>query len=111
MSLLYLSTNINSSLIADSSLPRRWTGIKKCKPHTASSSAWLMETSWDRVADPDAPPPPVEASLQALVDEVKIVAQEESFILKRAFPYYEMVLVKFLQRVFQQSVGWYYITM
>jgi hypothetical protein len=30
--------------------------------------------------------------------------QEESFIIKRAFPYYETVLAKFIQRVFQQSI-------
>jgi hypothetical protein len=30
--------------------------------------------------------------------------QEESFIIKRAFPYYEVVLVKFIQRIFQQSI-------
>ncbi len=60
---------------------------------------------WERVADPDAALPAVESSLQALVDEVKSVAQEESFILKRAFPYHELVLSKFLQRVFQQSVS------
>ena len=30
--------------------------------------------------------------------------QEESFIIKRAFPYYETVLTKFIQRVFQQSI-------
>ncbi|KAF4510546.1 hypothetical protein G6O67_002424 [Ophiocordyceps sinensis] len=59
---------------------------------------------WEALADPDADPPGVEASLQSLVDEVKIVMQEESFIIKRAFPYYETVLIKFIQRVFQQSV-------
>ncbi|KAG9255054.1 exocyst complex component Sec10 [Emericellopsis atlantica] len=60
--------------------------------------------TWDQLADPDAEPPGVEPSLQSLVDEVKIVMQEESFIIKRAFPYYEIVLTKFIQRVFQQSV-------
>ncbi|KAI9761126.1 MAG: Exocyst complex component 5 [Geoglossum simile] len=60
--------------------------------------------SWERLADPDAEPPGVEASLQSLIDEVKVVVQEESFIIKRAFPYYELVLGKFLQRVFQQSI-------
>lgn len=59
---------------------------------------------WNQLADPDADPPGVEASLQSLIDEVKIVMQEESFIIKRAFPYYETVLAKFIQRVFQQSV-------
>ncbi len=59
---------------------------------------------WDQLADPDSDPPGVEASLQSLVDEVKIVMQEESFIIKRAFPYYETVLIKFIQRVFQQSI-------
>jgi len=60
--------------------------------------------TWDRIADPDADPPGVESSLQSLVDEVKMVAQEESFIIKRAFPYYEEVLARFVQRVFQQSI-------
>lgn len=60
--------------------------------------------TWDRLADPDAEPPGVESSLQSLVDEVRIVVQEESFIIKRAFPYPEEVLVRFLQRVFQQSI-------
>lgn len=60
--------------------------------------------SWERMADPDAEPPKVEPSLQSLVDEVKFVVQEESAIIKRAFPYYEQVLGKFLQRVFQQSI-------
>ena len=65
---------------------------------------------WERLADPDAEPPGVEASLQSLIDEVKVVVQEESFIIKRAFPYYELVLGKFLQRVFQQSVRITHIT-
>ena len=60
--------------------------------------------TWDQLADPDADPPGVEPSLQSLVDEVKIVMQEESFIIKQAFPYYETVLIKFIQRVFQQSI-------
>lgn len=60
--------------------------------------------TWDQLADPDAEPPGVDPALQSLVDEVKIVMQEESFIIKRAFPYYETVLVKFIQRVFQQSI-------
>lgn len=60
--------------------------------------------TWDQLADPDSDPPGVEPSLQSLVDEVKIVMQEESFIIKRAFPFYEKVLVKFIQRVFQQSI-------
>ncbi|PHH65476.1 hypothetical protein CDD81_2256 [Ophiocordyceps australis] len=59
---------------------------------------------WDALADPDSDPPAVEPSLQSLIDEVKIVMQEESFIIKRAFPYYEKVLIKFIQRVFQQSI-------
>ncbi|KAJ5901371.1 hypothetical protein N7504_007365 [Penicillium tannophilum] len=60
--------------------------------------------SWERMADPDAELPGVEPSLQSLLDEVKVVVQEESAIIKRAFPYYEQVLGKFLQRVFQQSI-------
>ncbi|KAB5536554.1 exocyst complex component Sec10-like protein [Coniochaeta sp. 2T2.1] len=60
--------------------------------------------TWDQLADPDSEPPGIEPSLQSLIDEVKIVMQEESFIIKRAFPYYEIVLSSFIQRVFQQSI-------
>ncbi|KAL9127912.1 MAG: hypothetical protein Q9217_003298 [Psora testacea] len=60
--------------------------------------------SWERLADPDADPPGVEPTLQSLVDEVRIVVQEESIIIKRAFPYAEQVLTKFIQRIFQQSI-------
>ena len=60
--------------------------------------------TWERLADPDAESPGVESSLQSLIDEVKIVVQEESLIIKRAFPFAEEVLGKFLQRVFQQSI-------
>ncbi|KAK5735868.1 Exocyst complex component 5 [Elasticomyces elasticus] len=60
--------------------------------------------TWDRLADPDCEPPGVEPSLQSLLDEVKLVCQEESFIIKRAFPFHEEVLARFLQRVFQQSI-------
>ncbi|KAF1986255.1 exocyst complex component Sec10 [Aulographum hederae CBS 113979] len=60
--------------------------------------------TWDRLADPDAEPPGIELSLQSLVDEVRLTVQEESFIIKRAFPYHEDVLSRFLQRIFQQSI-------
>lgn len=60
--------------------------------------------TWDRLADPDTEPPGVEHSLQSLIDEVKVVVQEESFIIKRAFPFSEDVLARFVQRVFQQSI-------
>ena len=60
--------------------------------------------TWERLQDPDADPPGVEPSLQSLVDEVRIVVQEEAANIKRAFPYYDEVLIRFLQRVFQQSI-------
>ncbi|KAF2751005.1 exocyst complex component Sec10 [Sporormia fimetaria CBS 119925] len=60
--------------------------------------------TWDRLQDPDSEPPGVEPTLQSLVDEVKIVIQEESAIIKRAFPYYDEVLTRFIQRIFQQSI-------
>ncbi|KAL8762303.1 MAG: hypothetical protein Q9184_001672 [Pyrenodesmia sp. 2 TL-2023] len=60
--------------------------------------------TWERLADPDAEPPGVEPSLQSLIDEVKITVQAESLIIKRAFPYAEQVMAKFLQRIFQQSI-------
>ncbi|KAI9647375.1 Exocyst complex component 5 [Ciborinia camelliae] len=60
--------------------------------------------TWEILADPDSEPPGVESSLQSLVDEIRTVMQEESFMIKRAFPFYEVVLIKFIQRVFQQSI-------
>ncbi|QKX53933.1 uncharacterized protein TRUGW13939_01013, partial [Talaromyces rugulosus] len=60
--------------------------------------------TWEKLADPDAEPPGVEPSLQSLVDDVKVVVQDESAIIRRAFPYYDEVLSRFLQRVFQQSI-------
>ncbi|KAI9656958.1 MAG: Exocyst complex component 5 [Alyxoria varia] len=60
--------------------------------------------SWDRLADPDSEPPGIEPSLQSLVDEVKLILQEESFTIKQVFPFHEQVLVTFIQRVFQQSI-------
>lgn len=62
------------------------------------------QETWIRLSDPDADLPGVEPGLQSLVDEVKVVVQEESAIMKRAFPFPEQVLGKFLQRVFQQSI-------
>lgn len=59
---------------------------------------------WDRLADPDADAPGVELSLQSLVDEVKLVLEEESFTIKQVFPFHEAVLHTFIQRVFQQSI-------
>lgn len=59
---------------------------------------------WDKIADPDIEPPGVEPSLQNLIDEIRIVMQNESFVIRRAFPYYEVVLTKFIQRIFQQSI-------
>ncbi|CZR53943.1 related to exocyst complex 100 kDa component [Phialocephala subalpina] len=60
--------------------------------------------TWERLADPDSDPPGVEPSLQSLIDEIRVVMQDESFIIKRAFPYYDVVLTKFIQRIFQQSI-------
>ena len=60
--------------------------------------------NWDSLADPDSEPPGVDSSIQSLIDEIRVVMQDESFIIKRAFPYYEVVLTKFIQRVFQQSI-------
>ena len=60
--------------------------------------------TWDRLQDPDAEPPGIEPTLQSLIDEVKIVVQDESAIIRRAFPYYEEVLIRFLERIFQQSI-------
>lgn len=60
--------------------------------------------TWEKLADPDSESPGVEPSLQSLIDEIRVVMQEESFTIKRAFPYYDEVLTKFIQRVFQQSL-------
>jgi len=60
--------------------------------------------TWERLADPDSDPMGVEASLQSLSDEVKLVMEEESFAIKKIFPFHELVLSTFLQRVFQQLI-------
>lgn len=60
--------------------------------------------TWEKLADPDSDPPEVEPSLQSLIDEIRVVMQEESTIIKKAFPYYEVVLTKFIQRIFQQPI-------
>ncbi|KAI3397891.1 hypothetical protein diail_10292 [Diaporthe ilicicola] len=62
------------------------------------------DDTWELLADPDKEPPGIEQSLQSLIDEVRVIMQEESFIIKQAFPMAETVLIKFIQRVFQQSV-------
>lgn len=62
------------------------------------------QDTWMKLSDPDGDLPGIEPGLQSLVDEVKVVVQEESAIIKRAFPYPEQVLSKFVQRVFQQSI-------
>lgn len=62
------------------------------------------DETWETLADPDKEPPGVEQSLQSLIDEVRVIMQEESFIIKQAFPFPETVLIKFIQRVFQQSI-------
>lgn len=62
------------------------------------------QETWVRLSDPDADLPGVEPGLQSLIDEVKVVVQEESQIMRRAFPNPEAVLAKFIQRVFQQSI-------
>ncbi|SPN96928.1 related to exocyst complex 100 kDa component [Cephalotrichum gorgonifer] len=69
-----------------------------------SDEVTVDNEAWELIADPDSESPGVDPGLQSLVDEVKLTMQEESFIIKRAFPYYETVLIKFIQRVFQQSI-------
>ncbi|ETN44700.1 uncharacterized protein HMPREF1541_10370 [Cyphellophora europaea CBS 101466] len=62
------------------------------------------QETWMKLSDPDGELPGIEPGLQSLIDEVKVVVQEESAIIKRAFPFPEQVLSKFVQRVFQQSI-------
>ncbi|KAF8426330.1 exocyst complex component Sec10-like protein [Tirmania nivea] len=59
---------------------------------------------WEKLPDPDVDPPGVEPSLQKLIREVKYVLESESEIIAKVFPQPELVLGKFLQRVFQQSI-------
>lgn len=59
---------------------------------------------WDRLADPDAESPGLEQSLQSLIEEVRLVIEEESRPIKHVFHYSEQVLITFLQRVFQQTI-------
>ena len=62
------------------------------------------QETWMKLSDPDGQLPGIEPGLQSLIDEVKVVIQEESAIIKRAFPFPEQVMGKFIQRVFQQSI-------
>ena len=62
------------------------------------------QETWVRLSDPDAELPGVEPGLQSLIDDVRVTVQDESMIIKRAFPYPDQVLGKFVQRVFQQSI-------
>ncbi|KIW18713.1 hypothetical protein PV08_03002 [Exophiala spinifera] len=62
------------------------------------------QETWVRLSDPDADLPGVEPGLQSLIDDVRVTVQEESGTIRRAFPYPEQVLGKFVQRVFQQSI-------
>lgn len=72
--------------------------------HMISEELAEDTASWEKAADPDAEPPTVESSLRSLIDEVKLVIEEESFTIKHVFPFHEQVLVTFLQRIFQQSI-------
>ena len=74
------------------------------RSHMITEEVSADDESWDRLADPDAEPPGVEPSLQSLVDEVKLVLQEECFTIKQVFPFHEHVLITFIQRIFQQSI-------
>ena len=60
--------------------------------------------TWEELADPDMDPPGVEPSLQSLIDEIRVAIQNEAFIIKKAFSFHEVVLITFIQRIFQQSV-------
>ncbi|KAF2118526.1 exocyst complex component Sec10-like protein [Lophiotrema nucula] len=60
--------------------------------------------TWDRLQDPDAEPPGVEPTLQSLIDEIRIVVQDDSGVIKKVFPYHDEVLARFIQRIFQQSI-------
>ncbi|KAI9891668.1 MAG: Exocyst complex component 5 [Vezdaea aestivalis] len=60
--------------------------------------------SWEQLADPDADSPGAEPNLQSFIDELHQTLEEESAIIKKAFPYYESVMSRFLQRVFQQPI-------
>jgi len=72
--------------------------------HMVSEELAAETEVWERAADPDAEPPAVESSLRSLIDEVKLVIEEESFTIKHVFSFHEQVLVTFLQRIFQQSI-------
>ena len=72
--------------------------------HMVSEELTVETEVWQRAADPDAEIPAVESSLRSLIDEVKLVIEEESFTIKHVFSFHEQVLVTFLQRIFQQSI-------
>jgi len=74
------------------------------RSHMMTDELGVDRETWDKLADPDSEPLGVEPSLQSLIDEVKFVLEEESFAIKKIFPFHEQVLITFLQRVFQQLI-------
>ncbi|KAJ8603893.1 hypothetical protein MRB53_042028 [Persea americana] len=72
--------------------------------HMTGDDDLADQDAWDVLADPDTELPGVDGGLQALIDEVKLVLEEESFSIKKIFPFHELVLVRFIQRIFQQSI-------
>lgn len=74
------------------------------RSHMLSEPVSTDNDLWNQLSDPDADSPGLELSLQSVVDEVKLVLQEESFTIKKVFPFHEQVITTFLQRVFQQSI-------
>lgn len=74
------------------------------RTHMAEDDVVTDPATWQRLADPDEDPPSVEGSLQSLVEETKLVLEEESAVIKQVFPYHDQVITTFVQRVFQQSI-------
>lgn len=64
-------------------------------------------TIWATISDPDALPPKVEPSLQALFSEIRSTVEVEAQIISAVFPNPLIVMSTFLHRVFAQSVQGY----
>ena len=74
------------------------------RANLVADDAGFDQDMWMQLSDPDAEMGGIDPGLQSLIEDAKIVIQDESSIIKKAFPIPEQVLGKFLQRIFQQSI-------
>lgn len=59
---------------------------------------------WQTIADPQAPPPKSEPTLEQLYEEIRLTVSQEAQIIQAVFPNPPVVMQVFIQRVFAQVV-------